>query len=94
MTHDTEQWPDQPQRITLIGDDGEELEVLVWDMIELDSREYWLLEPAEPVEGVDEGVWIFRAETNGAGDKVLTPVEDDQEWERVRQALEELDADD
>ncbi|MFS8543170.1 MAG: DUF1292 domain-containing protein [Limnochordales bacterium] len=45
--------------------------------------------PGEPEEGVEEGAWVFRLDTDDDGEQVLTLVEDDDEWERVRQAWEE-----
>ncbi|HLT57763.1 MAG TPA: DUF1292 domain-containing protein [Limnochordales bacterium] len=89
MSRDKEQWGQEPERITLMGDDGEAREFIIWDMVEVGADQYWLLEPAEPEEGVEEGAWVFRLDTDDDGEQVLTLVEDDDEWERVRQAWEE-----
>ncbi|HEY8496163.1 MAG TPA: DUF1292 domain-containing protein [Limnochordales bacterium] len=79
--------------ITLVDEDGSSRDFIVWDNFEVESTQYLLLEPAEPEEG-EEGAWFFRVDTDADGQQTVTPVTDDEEAERVRQAWEELNADD
>lgn len=79
--------------ITLVDEDGASRDFIVWDNFEVESTQYLLLEPAEPEEG-EEGAWFFRVDTDADGQQTVTPVTDDEEAERVRQAWEELNADD
>lgn len=79
--------------ITLVDEDGVSRDFIVWDNFEVTSVQYLLLEPAEPDEG-EEGAWFFRVDTDADGHQTVTPVTDDEEAERVRQAWEELNAGD
>ena len=47
-----------------------------------------------PVEFPEEGVVVLRIEKANNGEDVYMVIEDDEEFERVRQALESLDEED
>lgn len=68
--------------ITLLDEDGVEHEFSVVDVLEVGERRYAILQPLAGVEVSDTAV-IFRME----GDALVT-IEDDAEFDRVRQAFE------
>lgn len=68
--------------ITLLDEEGVEHEFSIVDVLEVSERRYAILQPLEAGEEQDTAV-IFRME----GDALVT-IEDDDEFERVRQAFE------
>jgi uncharacterized protein YrzB (UPF0473 family) len=68
--------------IQLLDEDGVEHEFSVVDVLEVDDRRYAILQPLTGGEESDTAV-IFRME-----DDTLVTIEDDAEFERVRQAFE------
>jgi len=85
MSHDHEQWDDQPKTIPLTDEEGNTREFYILDMVELGPARYWLMEPAPPVDEEEEGVWILRETQNEEGQDVLVFVEDEEEADRVWQ---------
>lgn len=78
----------QEDIVTLVDEDGNEHEFTVVDIIEVDEKEYALLMPAEGEEQADEegeDVLVLRFE-----DDTLVMIEDEAEFNRVVQYLEEL----
>jgi len=71
------------ETISLVDDQGNEHEFNVVDVIEVASRRYAVL---QPTEGGDEAV-IFRVED----DETLSALEDEEEFNRVAAALEDLE---
>jgi len=71
--------------ITLLDEDGVEHEFSVVDVLEVDQRRYAVLQPVVGGEESESAV-IFRME-----DDTLITIEDDAEFERVRQAFEALE---
>ncbi|NPV70723.1 MAG: DUF1292 domain-containing protein [Firmicutes bacterium] len=83
--------------IVLKDEDGEEHEFSVVDVIEVDGKEYAILLPMDheldqgaDIEDIEEGAVIFRVESDGKGEEVLVEIDDDDEWERVAGAWEEI----
>ena len=72
--------------VTLLDEDGVEHEFSVVDVLEVDQRRYAVLQPVVGGEESETAV-IFRME-----DDTLVTIEDDAEFERVRQAFEAVDA--
>ncbi len=68
--------------ITLLDEDGVEHEFSVVDVLEVNARRYAILQPLEGAEEPETAV-IFRME-----DDALVTIEDDAEFEQVRQAFE------
>jgi len=66
--------------ITLLDDEGRIHAFTLVDVIEVEGRRYAVLQP----QGGDEGAVLFRVE----GD-LLTPVDDDEEFDRVVAQLRE-----
>lgn len=73
-----------PDIVTLVNDDGEEVEFYHIGTIEVEDKWYVLFEPAEELADVDEGdVVIFRLETAEDGEDMFVPIEDDEELNNV-----------
>lgn len=77
--------------ITLVDEDGQEHNFTLLDIVSVDEQRYAVLLPEEDPE---EGAVIFRIDTDEEGEDLLVDIEDDDEFERVVSALEELDAED
>ncbi len=71
--------------ITLLDEDGVEHEFSLVEVLEVDHQRYAVLQPVVAGEESDSAV-IFRLE-----DDTLITIEDDAEFERVRQAFEAED---
>jgi uncharacterized protein YrzB (UPF0473 family) len=72
--------------ITLLDEDGVEHEFSLVDILDVDQRRYAVLQPVVGGEESESAV-IFRMEE----DDTLITIEDDAEFERVRQAFEALE---
>ncbi|HEU5300178.1 MAG TPA: DUF1292 domain-containing protein [bacterium] len=70
------------ESITLVDDQGNAHEFTLVDVIEVAAQRYAVLQPENP----EEGAVVFRVEG-----ETLLPVEDDEEFDRVVDALRELD---
>lgn len=70
------------ETIELLDEDGRTHEFTLLDVVEVEARRYAVLQPEDP----DAGAVLFRVE----GD-ALTPVDDDREFDRVVDALRELE---
>ncbi|MDK2926187.1 MAG: hypothetical protein PWQ41_1961 [Bacillota bacterium] len=80
--------------VVLTDEDGNEHEFEVVDYFEVDGKEYAVLLPAdEETEEEEEEALIFRVEEDQEGNEILVEIEDDDEWERVASAWEEMAAD-
>lgn len=67
-------------------ENGEEIEFDVLDFVEVNGREYVIV--AMPDN--DEEAFILRVETDEQGNETYVTIEDDQEWEAVAEAYEEM----
>ncbi|MEB3299571.1 MAG: DUF1292 domain-containing protein [Candidatus Sericytochromatia bacterium] len=83
--------------VTLLGENGEEQQFELLDIIEVEGREYALLLPIEDEEGESDededeevGVIVLRFEA----DESLTHIEDEAEFQRVVEALERMSEED
>ncbi len=77
--------------VVLTDEDGAEHEFTVVDVIEVGDKEYAILLPMdqEPDEEDEEEAVILRVEHED-GEDVLVEIDDDDEWERVAEAWEEI----
>ncbi|MDO7788702.1 DUF1292 domain-containing protein [Desulforamulus aquiferis] len=78
---------EQDEVITLIDEDGTEHDFNVIDVIEVEGSEYAILLPVE--EDSDEAV-ILKFAKDADGNELLVDIEDDEEWEKVADAWEEM----
>jgi uncharacterized protein YrzB (UPF0473 family) len=87
-----EAWMDE-DHVILTDEDGKEHTFEVVDVIEVESKEYAILAPAEgEEEEIDPSgeAMIFRIDHDGEGEQILVEIEDDDEWERVAAEYDRL----
>jgi len=75
--------------ITLSLDDGTELNCVVLDIFSVDNKDYIALQPEEG-ESEDDNVFLYRYIQEDDGEPQLLNIEDDDEFEAVADAFEEL----
>lgn len=75
--------------ITLSLDDGTELNCVVLDIFTVDNKEYIALQP-EDGEEEDDNVFLYRYIQEDDGEPQLLNIDDDDEFEAVADAFEEL----
>lgn len=76
--------------VTLTLDDGRELECVVLTIFEAGEREYIALLPMEGEEAEEGEVYLYRYSEDEAGQPNLENIEDDDEYEIVADAFDEL----
>ena len=79
--------------ITLVDEDGQEHQFSLVDLIEFEEHRYALMIPADdkPSAEEEEEAYIFRLETDDKDEEVLVDIEDEDEFERVCAAFDEMD---
>jgi uncharacterized protein YrzB (UPF0473 family) len=80
---------EEDEVIVLTDDDGEEHEFNLIDTITVNEKEYAILQPVEEEEAI-----ILRFGIDDEGDEVLYDIEDDEEWEKVADAWQEIAGED
>lgn len=76
--------------VTLLNEEGTEHDFNVIDIIEVDGSEYAILLPVD--EENNEAI-ILKFDKDEEGNELLVDIEDDEEWEKVSDAWEEMIAD-
>jgi uncharacterized protein YrzB (UPF0473 family) len=81
--------------ITLIDEDGEEQDFFIVDELTVEGNKYAVLLSLEEEESVedeeDEGeAVILKYVFDEEGNEILADIEDDEEWEKVANAWEEM----
>ncbi|GAW94217.1 hypothetical protein PTH_1066 [Calderihabitans maritimus] len=72
--------------VVLVDEEGREHEFTLVDVLELDEERYAILLP----EGEIEEAIILKMGTDENGEEILFDIEDDDEWEMVAKAWQEL----
>lgn len=84
--------------VTLVDEEGHEHQFSIVDVVEVDERRYALMVPVgeekQGAEEEEEEAYIFRLETDENGEDILVDVDDDEEFERVCAALDDVDDED
>lgn len=80
---------DDRETITLLDENGEETEFEVLGVITVEDIDYAILIPTDEDED-DDQAYIFRIDTDENGEEVLSEVENDEEFELVKDAWETL----
>lgn len=80
---------DDRETITLLDENGEETEFEVLGVITVEDIDYAILIPIDEDEDEDQA-YIFRIDIDENGEEVLSEVEDDEEFEMVKDAWETL----
>ena len=81
-----------PDLITLIGDDGKEIEFEILDIIENDEGKFYVLYPffENPEDAVnDSGEYYIFEVTEIDGEEELAEIEDDEKLDRIAAIFEE-----
>ena len=76
--------------VTLTLDDGKELECVVLTIFPAGGKEYIALLPMEDEESEDGEVYLYRYSEDEDGQPNLENIEDDDEYEIVADAFDEL----
>ena len=76
--------------VTLTLDDGSELECVVLTIFEAGNRDYIALLPSEGIEAEEGEVYLYRYSEDENGQPNLENIEDDEEYEIVSDAFDEL----
>lgn len=77
---------DDVETVVFRDENGEEVTFEVIDFIEVDDQEYVIA--AMPDN--DEEAFILRVETDEDGNETYVTIDNDEEWETVAEAYEEL----
>lgn len=77
----------QENTILLKDEEGQEHEFLVVDILEVDDEEYAILLPVVDTSG--EAI-VLKIGKDEEGREILCAIEDEEEWERVAEAWEDL----
>lgn len=76
--------------ITLVDEDGHEHRFNLLNVLEVEGLKYAVMLPETPQEDEDEEAVIFRIDTDEAGEEVLVDIEDDDEFAKVCEVLEDI----
>lgn len=79
-----------PATVTLTLDDDTELECLVLTIFPAGDKEYIALLPMDSAEDEEGEVYLYRYEEDAEGTPSLSNIEDDDEYEIVADAFDEL----
>lgn len=81
-----------PDLVTLISDEGEEIEFEILDIIENDEGKFYVLYPyyADPADAVnDPGEYYIFEVQEFDGEEELAEIEDDEKLDRIAAIFEE-----
>lgn len=79
---------DNENTIVLTDEEGNQLEFVVVDVLEVEGSEYAILLPVDMEDGGSEAI-VLKVGSDEDGSEVLFEIEDETEWEKVAQAWEE-----
>lgn len=75
--------------VTLVDEEGKEHDFAFVDSIEVDGEQYAILSPMDEEEESDEAI-ILKIGKDENGDDILFDIEEDEEWEKVADAWQEM----
>ncbi|MFY9174555.1 MAG: DUF1292 domain-containing protein [Peptococcia bacterium] len=81
---------DNDEKIVLVDEDGVEHEFALIDVIEVDNEEYAILQPLNDFDEDDADAIILKITKDENGDDILIDIEEDEEWEKVADAWQEM----
>ena len=82
--------PQEEMTVTLNMDDGSEVECVVLTIFEAAGRDYIALLPMDGAESEEGEVYLYRYNEPEDGEPSLDNIEDDEEYEIVADAFDEL----
>jgi uncharacterized protein YrzB (UPF0473 family) len=78
--------------ITLVDEEGHEHRFNLLNIVEIDNSKYAVMIPeVQESEADQEEAVIFRIDTDEEGEEVLVDIEDDDEFAKVCEALDEME---
>ncbi|WP_342741320.1 DUF1292 domain-containing protein [Desulfoscipio geothermicus] len=84
--------PEQDEIITIIDEEGQEHDVNIFDVLEVDGQRYAIVVPVAENGEAEDG-FVLKVEQDEDGDDILVEIDDD-EWEKVKNAcMEEYEFD-
>lgn len=78
------------ETITLYNEKGKSIEFDVLGTITVDEKDYAILHPITSKQQVEDVAYIFKIESNEKGDEIFKEVEDDEEFEKIKNAWESV----
>ena len=88
--NENEMMEQEEMTVTLTLDDGSELECVVLTIFDAGAREYIALLPMEGEEAEEGEVYLYRYSEDENGNPNLDNIEDDDEYEIVADAFDQL----
>ena len=82
--------PEEEMTVTLTMDDGSEVECVVLTIFEAGERDYIALLPMDSPHAAEGEVYLYRYSEPQEGEPVLDNIVDDEEYEIVEDAFDEL----
>lgn len=82
--------PEEEMTVTLTLDDGTDVECVVLTIFEAGERDYIALLPTSGQEAEEGEVYLYRYSETEDGDPSLVNIEDDDEYEIVADAFDQL----
>lgn len=76
---------EREETIILTDEEGKEHEFNLIDVITVDGEEYAILQPVDEDDAI-----ILRFDVDENGEEILCDIEDDEEWEKVADAWQEM----
>lgn len=77
----------QEDIVSLIDDKGNEIDFEVIASLSFKENDYAIL---MPIDAEDDAAYIFRIDNDDNGEEVLVPIENDDEFDEVREEYERL----
>lgn len=93
MSDERKELLDDDVMVTLALDDGSQLDCEIVTIFELEGQDYIVLEPQEQALNPDQEeceIYVYRYFEKGEGDYSLENIQDDDEYERVSDYIDEL----
>ena len=85
---------EENQLIETIDEDGNVINFELYDIVEVDGKEYALLLPAEDNEESDEAEIVIMRLTKDGEDYIFETIESDEEFNKVAAYVESLEDED
>lgn len=76
---------DREETIILTDEEGKEHEFNLIDVITVDGEEYAILQPVDEDDAI-----ILKFDVDENGEEILCDIEDDEEWEKVADAWQDM----
>lgn len=76
--------------VTLVDEDGNEHDFAFVDSIEVDGEQYAILSPMDEEDEESDEAIILKIGKDENGEDILFDIEDDEEWEKVADAWQEM----